>query len=479
MTIHSDWARLLHEECPEAFHTQLPGGDFDVGIIDGHLQLMCLHSGFNTWEVFLTAVFLRPIQRLFGAGCATVVLCFDSYDHVPAYKSMTQLKRARPHAPAGGGCVFGAEEELPDAIPEDTMTYLMNRHFKLKVIQLALARVPHMVQSLLEEDPARRFVVDYKCAVEYGGLSGLTPTPIPELVPLGESDIKYTRYIDRHGNALVHAIDGDYLAIALLYYATCGLRDDNRIFLFRQLSQLGGGSAAAARDEEDEAGGGKRKRASSAPLPKKKKKTPARPPKGWVDMQLLFTVVAQNVWQGAKRGRGGGGVPLNAHTLAPFTDADAVHAAVVLMLCAGTDFSRGMPLLGPKRLWEHLPAYAACLLQAAPWGGRPDPALLASAVIGTLYKTIFARHVDPGTATLASVLRQLRTSSLSPTTTARLPSEAQVEVTLHNIAWVMAYWSAANSAVPTPLDGSNGYVRCPYTQEITFADLAAAPPRTA
>ena len=43
------------------------------------------------------------------------------------------------------------------------------------------------------------------------------------MVPTGESDIKFARYVDLYGNALVHAIDGDYMAIALLYYAMRGL----------------------------------------------------------------------------------------------------------------------------------------------------------------------------------------------------------------------------------------------------------------
>ena len=41
MTIHSDWGRILHDECPEAFHKgkTVPRvkGQHQVGIIDGHL----------------------------------------------------------------------------------------------------------------------------------------------------------------------------------------------------------------------------------------------------------------------------------------------------------------------------------------------------------------------------------------------------------------------------------------------------------
>jgi hypothetical protein len=92
MTIHSDWARLLKEECPRAFLTNTPRSKFGVGIIDGHLQLMCLHNKLSSWKCFVNYLFLRPIMKLFDAGCPRVVLCFDCYDNVPVYKNMTQLK---------------------------------------------------------------------------------------------------------------------------------------------------------------------------------------------------------------------------------------------------------------------------------------------------------------------------------------------------------------------------------------------------
>jgi hypothetical protein len=61
-------------------------------------------------------------------------------------------------------------------------------------------------------------------------------------------------------------------------------------------------------------------------------------------------------------------------------------------------------------------------------------------------------------------------SRLSELTRSRLPSEAQVRVTLQNVGWVMEYWTAINRTVPAPLDGSHGFVRCPTSQRITFAD---------
>jgi hypothetical protein len=338
---------------------------------------------------------------------------------------------------------------------------------------------PLICSTLLSADPHRRFVVDYKCAVEYSHETPHTPTPLSDLVPLGESDVKFVRYVERYGNALVHAVDGDYLIIALLYYTACGLRDDNRIFLYRQLSRLGAGDGSS-----DAAKSGKRKEPVQ----------PSNPPskKCWVDMQLLFAVVARSVWQAHPTGGGNRIVripdsdrPVNPRTQRPFTDADAVYSAVCLMLCAGTDFSRPLPLLGPKRLWESLPLVVDAMLrdsgnQAADTPTPLNVDLFAADVLGTIYKTVFAKHIatppscdgDSPIQSLSHILQQLRTApKLASSTTRRLPEAKQVRVTLQNIAWVIQYWLAYNSRVPSPLDGRHGFVRCPLTSAVTFSDL--------
>lgn len=479
MTIHSDWARLLHEECPEAFLSNIPKDvDYGVGIIDGHLQLMCLNSGLGSWDRFVQYLFVNPIQKLFAAGCPKVVLCFDSYDSVPAYKSMTQVKRATVH----NICNFGPDDRLPNFIPDDTMVFLMNRNFKLKVIDMVCKRLPH----LIEIGSKQSLIVDYKRVVEYR-MGQVTPVLLDEkegLVPIGESDVKFTRYVDLYGNALVHAIDGDYLMIALLYYAMRGLR--HKIFIFRQLSVLGGGGAQLQPP------------ASGKPKPKastdKKKKREDRPenqstvttkttktPKCWVDMQLIFYTIAQSMLGCTKR-------RLQRQPAEEENNAKkAVHAAVMLMLCAGTDFSRPLPLLGPKRIWEWLPDVGESLLNAAPQGRPVNIPLFANNVVGILYSNLFSKHVSvhaaeghsaglgPSTQIIAflhSILSQIRKArGLSPSTKGRLPSEERVLVTLKNIAWVMEYWTVINGAVATPLDGSNGFVRH-KAGGITFEDLA-------
>ena len=66
MTIHTDWPRVLHEECPEAFSARTPK-HARVGFVDGHLQLMRLHPLAGSWSNFAKFQFIKPLQMLLDA----------------------------------------------------------------------------------------------------------------------------------------------------------------------------------------------------------------------------------------------------------------------------------------------------------------------------------------------------------------------------------------------------------------------------
>lgn len=438
MTIHSDWSRLLHEECPEAFLQKPPKIRMEVGVIDGHLQLMALHKDLPSWDAFVQYLFVNPIKKLFSAGCPRVVMCFDCYDHVPSYKSMTQLKRVH----RGPVAVFDSSHSLPARIPEDPMLFLMNRNFKIKVVEMVCAKLP----GLIELEEGQELLIDYKTVVcyRYGGCN--IPRLMEEFAPMGESDVKFCRYVTKYGNALVHAIDGDYLAIALLYYTMHELHLHNQIYIFRQLAVL---PTTATR----------KKRKTTEEKPKKQK--------CWVDIQALFLTILQTMRRcvsSLPQSLGNGERQL--------TEADVVHAVVLFMLCAGTDFSRPLPWLGPKRLWDHLPSVAMQLILSVPAGGSMlQEELLLHAVIAKLYQRVFTKHVSPSAKTLPKVLVQLKHSKLAASVKAKMPSVPQVVTTIKNLRWVLQYWKTYNGKVPTPLDGYNGYLQDPTSRQITYNDL--------
>jgi hypothetical protein len=201
MTIHSDWGRILHEECPEAFKDKPPKQEYQVGVIDGHLQLMRLDVRMESWECFIRNQFLKPINEMFAYGCPRVVLCFDDYANVPLYKAMTQKTRAGKVEVK----VFGPQEELPPVIPDDPMLFLMNRNFKLKLIDMLCRKIP----QLLVIGAQQEFILDYKKVVVYNAIPDegpvreyfassrhhLIPTPLllKDMESMGESDVKFTR----------------------------------------------------------------------------------------------------------------------------------------------------------------------------------------------------------------------------------------------------------------------------------------------
>ena len=123
-----------------------------MGFVDGHLQLMRLHPQVGSWSNFVKFQFIKPLKMLLDAGCPRVVLCFDCYDNVPAYKNMTQTSRVSKHVVRP----FAEGQELPEHIPEDPMSCLMNRRFKLKLIEMLCKQVPIMMKLM----PGKKHTLD-------------------------------------------------------------------------------------------------------------------------------------------------------------------------------------------------------------------------------------------------------------------------------------------------------------------------------
>jgi len=469
MTIHSEWARVFYNECPDAFVAELKKStlrDMNVGVIDGHLQLMCLNEKMITWQRFLQYMFLNPIEQMFNMGCKTVVLCFDAYDFVPLYKNMTQLKRTQGKTV----CTFEPHHDLPPKIPDDPMRFLMNRSFKLKLIQMICDRIPQLVKIKEHQE----FIIDYKKVTLYQqssqASSVLIPVHLPEYESMGESDVKFTRYVEKYGNALVHAIDGDYMIIALLYYAKRGILKNNKIFIYRQIQK----DCSPCITSAAEAAGNSKKRSidhvvddfSSFEKPRHLHKKN----KCWIDMQLIYVTMLEAFRQALRTDS----AAMDIDQQHCDKEEDYIQCVVFTILCAGTDFSRQLPLIGPQRLWEHLPLYAEYLMEGLKQ--KQDAMILAT--FSKIYKTIFSKHVRCSTSAWSLVRDNLMSSSLAQSTKNKFPTEQQLVVTMRNILWVMSYWSTVNNSVETPVDGSNGYVLCPHTRKVQFMDsspLATSP----
>ncbi|KAJ1468678.1 hypothetical protein T484DRAFT_1754966 [Baffinella frigidus] len=167
-------------------------------------------------------MFIRPIQRYLAMPTVkTVVVSYDDYTHCPLAKGPTQAKRkSRCEVPE-----YHELLPLQPIIAANHGTLLFNRTYKAKVIRYAISAI--LAQCKVQ--PGQRIIVDYQnnpyvlvgegapVAAGERGIGSLAQ-PGEEfnvLSKIGESDLKWVRYIPMTKAILLDAVDSDYLVIAL------------------------------------------------------------------------------------------------------------------------------------------------------------------------------------------------------------------------------------------------------------------------
>lgn len=451
MTIHPDWAKAVKMRYPHCFSATLPSGPTcpPCGIIDGHIQLMGAYH-VSSWEQFLQSQFVRPISQLFAQGCSTVVLLFDNRNAVSPYKGMTQYKRCKRYQDVQ----FTQSDPLPQNVPSPWIDHMMNRHFKDKVISLVCERV----QALTQPSRERVLIVDFKGPPKMYNHPTACPTDIDSLCEMGESDVKFTRYVEMLGNSIVYATDGDYIAISLLYYSVHGTNPQNQIFIYRQLANIGDGDPPARRGcpRGGAAAAGRRGGGAAAQKPKRRME--------YIHMQPVF-MAAMDIMR----------CPMET------PPQQAMIAFVSTMLLAGTDYSRGIPLVGPKRIVDIIPDVARHMLSVVTdenGVASPRPSLMADRLTVQIYRAAFEKQLKhlPRPKDIRTALQGLQSSELSQRSKALLPSAEQVHTTCRNVCWVVHYWKdCINSTPDLSQELMYWFVYDPSNRQYTWSDLAAKP----
>jgi hypothetical protein len=231
MTINADFFKLVKEGCTQAF-TEEPPARPDTVFIDSQVKLMKA-AQIDTWSVFFAVQFFKTIENSFALGASTVVLAFDDYQHVPASKTMTQVKRAKQKIVLP----FAQTACLPSIMPEDWAGAMANRSFKVKVICKVLEVTAVWFNKKIATDAAykeRNLVLDYagvpqllclknvECAPNRVAnfISQYDWTPKKDTVGRWECDIKAFIWMNVSSCLCIVSTDGDYLPLALLQ--TCG-----------------------------------------------------------------------------------------------------------------------------------------------------------------------------------------------------------------------------------------------------------------
>lgn len=187
--------------------------------------------------------------------------------------------------------------------------------------------------------------------------------------------------------------------------------------------------------------------ALAAPDPSVAVKPKQRPPRTYeyVDIHCLYQALRTVVLQSIGR------------THMPSHAGHEVRMLMALVCLTGTDFSRGLPQISGKTVYDLLPRVWMTLMGAY----DPETDQLraqegADRLVALLYHEKFSKHVQARRG-LRAVLEELRGATISERTKATLPSPERIETTVRNVNWVLQYWRCAEC--PDPVDQAFGYKR--------------------
>lgn len=405
MTIDRSWIVCWKETYPEAFQSKVNFVTHSV-FIDGQIKLM-KSCYTRSWRDYVFYQFLKPIQGYFDQGVKRVVLAFDNYSEGPLAKQMTQKKRSSKVERVE----FNEHEQLPPEIPYNWDQVIMNRTFKTKVISLVCVSVPERLR--LKE--GQELVIDYMEKPTVFNSQG-EKREVEDLNPRGESDVKFTRYIQ--DDMIVESIDGDYIPIALLWVEKQrelgGIVP--RVFIKRWEINL------------------KRKLDAGVKTAKKFE---------YVDIGMLYqnlSVTMSRYEDSSLRAlmRPGPGAP---------TESFAVHrirALCGLIALTGCDFTTGIPQVGPKTLWRLLPELWTEVVKSFDKENcRLDPDLAADRIVCCIYHHVYRKHLERLTRrnNIHTIMDHLKNhSNLSEKIRKSLPSGDAVLCCIRNCNWVIMYW---------------------------------------
>ena len=449
MTIDSTWIASFKEEIPSAFTKQIPFRP-KAAFCDGQIRLMRGHSDedFLTWDNYIFRQFQSHVQRFYDDHkVTTVILAFDDYGHVPEAKCMTQQKRRR-HLPK---LDILEREPLPATCPsgERLDQCIANRTFKAKVIAMVIQSLPR----LLKLAEGQSLIVDYAgCPDEYRMHQGVLQTrSLSELSPLGEADVKFTRYAELYRDLLVDSVDGDSIPIALLYHESAiadltggSMQTEDlseappRICIYRMTTRVADADTKKRKAEPIE------RADCRAAKPEKAEKDPVkRRTFEYVHIPMLYHALKDIIAQCVGR------------LQSPSHDAQHMSMLVALIGLTGTDYTRNMPQISGRSLFNFLSDVWLPLMRSYnPMTGQLDVDSATDNLVSCIYACKYATHV--GTApSLHSVLEALHGSKLSQRTRDSLPTVARVQCTARNVNWLIRYWRQP-TLVPDPLQNEGG-----------------------
>lgn len=125
-------------------------------------------------------------------------------------------------------------------------------------------------------------------------------------------------------------------------------------------------------------------------------------------------------------------------------DGWELHCLLALIGLTGTDYSRGLPYVGPRKVWSMLPKILPVLTSECmrTREGQPflEPEVTARFLYAAIYANAFSSHVRDSGQNFAYVMGALNSSKLSTRTKASLPSFSRATCTARNANFILDYW---------------------------------------
>lgn len=418
MTIDSGWIKAMKQDFPQCFTRKCPF-EFQSVFIDAQIKLPKADS-VTTWQELIHRNFVRGIQKWFHMGARYVIVAFDDYNHVPKSKGMTQSKRRR-NVPATD---VNAYETLPPIIPGNYMELLMNRTYKNKVISLIVEYLP----SLVDMEADQTLIIDWnKHAVHFR--KDKEPIADATLPALGECDCKATRYA-RYGNLLIDTTDGDYIPICLTklqQYVHVNREEVPQIAINRIECRID--TSVRKRVVSSSEHGFQRCFE-------------------FVYINKLYDAIIGKVRQCES--------PQTNNEFLRSLRGREMSILSVLIGCTGTDFTKGLPYISPKKIWSSMEQgiWLACATCYDRDTNTINIDEAADLVIARLYILQYKKHIHNRNAAMSEVSFLLKEkSTLSQFVRTRLPSTENVICLLKNVNWLLQYWACPEDGrYPDPMD---------------------------
>lgn len=307
---------------------------------------------------------------------------------------------------------------------------------------------------ILARHPGKTVIIDYDVPVKYSIVHGEFQREVLSDMPAkGEADIKFVRWADKYRSIVIDSIDGDTVPIALIHHERMLAAGEvpPRVAVYRmQINLQSASSRKRARTDTSEDGaaaGGDGAAAAQQPA-KKQQRNPRQ--YEFLDVQLLYMVLRQSIRQ------------LLGPLKLPLHEGHEIRMITCLVILSGTDFTRNLPWLTGKSIWDMLCALWMPLMNAYnPDTQQVNANLIVDKVIATCYATKFHRHIKVcnSAATYATVHQDIKgAKGIGQRVKESLPDRARVLASAKNCNWVLQYWYCEDFVPDCIRDGDYGYL---------------------